>query len=281
MNTATASVVDPKKELRSLAATAWEDLAGGLRKTQLWGRIGWLDVKRRYRRTMLGAFWSSITLAVYTGSVGIVGAGLFHQNIHNYLPYLISGMIVWTLLSLIINEACTLFVAGHALFRNVRFEYSILAYALVWRNFIVFLHNMAVYALVVAVLRPELLLDPTLLLAIPGLILVLVNGVWIALLIGLLCLRFRDIQQLVQTVIQILTLVTPIFWSADGLTGLRQLVFVQLNPVYRMIEIVRAPLLGQIPTSSDYLAALGITIAGWSLSYWMFQNFRKRIAYWS
>ena len=103
--------------------------------------MGWLDVKRRYRRTTLGPFWNSATLAIYTVAVGIVGAGLFHQDIYHYLPYLISGMIVWTLLSTIILESCTLFVTGHALFRNVRFEYSILAYALVWRNFIFFIHN--------------------------------------------------------------------------------------------------------------------------------------------
>jgi ABC-type polysaccharide/polyol phosphate export permease len=277
----TTSLIEANTGLRSLASTAWEDLAGGFRKSQLWARIGWLDVKRRYRRTMLGAFWNSITLSVYTLAIGIVGTGLFHQDVQHYLPYLGSGMMVWTLISLIVLEACSLLVAGHALFRNVRFEYSILAYALVWRNCIIFLHNLAVYTLMVLLLRPELVHEPTLLLAIPGLLLVLINGVWIALLTGLVCLRFRDVQQIVQTAVQILTLVTPIFWSPDGLTGLRQLIFVQLNPIYRLIEVVRAPLLGQIPTSSDYVAAIVITLVGWTLSYHVFQNFRKRIAYWS
>src|SRR5258705_13625949 len=109
----------PDARLRSLTTTAWEDLAGGLLRSELWGRIGWLDIKRRYRRTMLGPFWSSCTLAVYTVAVGVVGAGLFKQDVHEYLPYLSSGMIVWTLISTIILEACTLLVAGNALFRNV------------------------------------------------------------------------------------------------------------------------------------------------------------------
>ena len=273
--------ITQNSNLQSLASSAWEDLAGGLAKSQLWGRIGWLDVKRRYRRTMLGAFWSSISLSVYTLTVGIVGAGLFGQDTQHYVPYLSSGMIVWTLISMIILEACTMFVTGHALFRNVRFEYSILAYALVWRNFIVFLHNLAVYALVVLILQPHLFLEPTVLLAIPGLFIVLLNGVWVALLIGLLCLRFRDIHQLMQTAIQIFTLITPIFWSASHLTGIRGLVFVQMNPIYRLIEVVRAPLLGEVPTTSDYLAVLAITVVGWGISYRMFQSFRKRIAYWS
>ena len=143
-------------DVGSLRAKAWQDLIGGLRKTELWGRIGWLDVKRRYRRTVIGPFWSSGTLAIYTIAVGVVGAGLFKQDVHEYLPYLSSGMIVWTLISTIILESCTLFVTGHALLRNVQFEYSILAYALVWRNFVVFLHNLFVFAVIALVSRPEI-----------------------------------------------------------------------------------------------------------------------------
>jgi ABC-type polysaccharide/polyol phosphate export permease len=277
----TSSASSPKNTgLRSLASSAGADLIGGLSKSELWGRIGWLDVKRRYRRTVLGPFWSSITLALYTIAVGIVGSGLWHQDIREYLPYLSSGMIVWTLISTIILEACTLFVLGHALFRNVRFEYSILAYALVWRNFIIFLHNLVVFAVIVLVLNPKLL-SVTTLLAIPGLILVLVNGVWIALLAGMYCLRYRDVQPLVATAIQIWMLITPIFWSAESLTGVHQFVFVQLNPIYRLIEVVRSPLLGNIPTFASYAAAIGITIVGWTFTYLAFLYFRNRISYWS
>jgi ABC-type polysaccharide/polyol phosphate export permease len=258
----------------------WKDLTDGFLKFQLWGRIGWLDVKRRYRRTVIGPFWSSATLALYIFAVGIVGAGLWHQNINDYLPYLCSGMIVWTLISTIINEACTLFILGHALFRNVSFEYSILAYALVWRNLIIFAHNIVVYVLIVLILKPELF-SPVALMILPGLVLDLANGVWIALLVGMLCLRYRDVQPLIQSAIQILMLITPIFWLADSLSGVPLLLFVQLNPMYRFIDVVRSPLLGQIPTGSSYVFIVGITILGWGLTYAIFRKFRSRISYWS
>ena len=187
---------------------------------------------------------------------------------------------MWTLVSTIILESCTLFVTGHALFRNVRFEYSILAYALVWRNFIFFIHNLIVYLVIALLLQPQLI-GFTALLAVPGLFIVLLNGVWIALLVGMFCLRFRDVQPLVQTAIQILMLITPIFWSADSLTGVRLFIFVQLNPVYRLIDIVRAPLLGTAPSAASYVAALAITAVGWCLAFLMFRFFRKRISYWS
>jgi ABC-type polysaccharide/polyol phosphate export permease len=269
-----------REGLRSLSSNAWDDLLGGLQRTELWGRLGWLDVRRRYRRTKIGPFWSSLTLAIYVIAVGMVGSGLWNQDIKTYLPYLTSGMLVWTLLSVIIMESCTLFVQGHALFRNVNFEYSILAYALVWRNFLLFLHNFAVFAVIVLVLNLRLL-NFSALLAVPGLILVLINGVWIALLVGLVCLRFRDVQPLVQTAIQIGMLVTPIFWTPEALAGRYQFFFVQINPIYRLIDIVRTPLMGQVPMLASYLGAFVITAVGWAATYYVFRKFRKRIAYWS
>jgi ABC-type polysaccharide/polyol phosphate export permease len=266
--------------LRSLEATAGEDLVGGLLRSNLWGRLGWLDVKRRYRRTLLGPFWTSISLALYVISVGVVGAGLWHQNIQEYLPFLVSGMVAWVLVSTIINDSCGLLVTGHALFRNVKFEYSILAYALVWRNFIIFFHNLAVYVLIVGVLKPQLI-GFTALLAIPGVVLVAVNGIWIALLCGMLCLRYRDVTQIIGSIIQISMLITPIFWPPESLVGLRRLIFVETNPLYHMVDIVRGPLLGQVPERSSYVIVLLITVVGWALTYRVFRHFRKRIAYWS
>jgi ABC-type polysaccharide/polyol phosphate export permease len=265
---------------RPPASSAWADLVIGFTKSELWGRIGWLEVKRRYRRTTLGPFWGALTLAMYVVAVGIVGSGLWHLDVRNYLPYLGSGMIVWTLVSTIILESCTLFVLGHALLRNLRFEYSILAYGLVWRNFVVFLHNFVMYVFLVLVLKPEFI-SLKALIAIPGLILVLVNGVWIALLIGMVCLRYRDVQQVISTVLQIWMLITPIFWVPNNLSGFHNLIFVQFNPVYHIIEIVRAPLLGRVPTVANYTAVLLITVVGWSVAFRVFQKFRKRISYWS
>src|ERR1700730_14928536 len=259
--------------LRSLALTAGQGLLGGLWKVELWGRLGWLEVKRRYRRTTIGPFWTSISLAMYVIAVGVVGAGLWHQDIREYLPFLISGMVASVLVATIISEACTLLVSGHALFRNVTFEYSILAYALVWRNLIIFVHNLDVYVVIVGVLRPESI-GWTALLAVPGVILVAVNGVWIALLCGLFCLRFRDVAQLIATLLQISMLITPIFWPPETLSGTRRAVFVDTNPLFHMVDIVRAPLLGKFPDAISYLVVAVITVCGWYVTYNVFRHFR-------
>jgi ABC-type polysaccharide/polyol phosphate export permease len=273
-------VDEPDADLRSLTESASDDLLRGIQKRELWGRLGRLDVKRRYRRTTIGPFWNSITLAVYVLTVGTVGAAIWHQNIYDYLPFLVSGMIVWTLVAAIITDSCNLFIAGQSLFRNIRLDYSVLAYAMIWRNVLVLLHNFAVYLLVVLVLKPSLL-SFTALLAVPGLALVLMNGVWVSLLLGMLCLRFRDVPQLISSIMQIAMLITPLFWPADTLTGIKRFVFVDLNPLYHVVDVVRAPLLGRVPEAISYGAMIAMTTGGWWLTYAMFKRFRKRIAYWS
>ncbi|MGE0280673.1 MAG: ABC transporter permease [Rhizobiaceae bacterium] len=275
-----ASPVVPTSKGRLLVTSAREDLLRGLVNWRVYGRLGWLEVKRRYRRTIIGPFWSAISVAIMVGALGSIGVVLWQQSPESYIPYLAAGLVVWIMISTMVTEACTLFISGHALFRQSRFDYSVLAYALVWRNLVAFGHNLVIYLVAILVFAPYLL-KPVGALAIPGLALVLINGVWISLFLGILCLRFRDLQPLVTNLIQVLIFVTPIFWPAEKLSGGPRAVFVTFNPIFHLIEVVRAPLVGQAPTAETYIALGLITVVGWAVTYVFFSRFRKRIAYWS
>ncbi|HTO66832.1 MAG TPA: ABC transporter permease [Bradyrhizobium sp.] len=276
-----AMAIDPKTSgLKPLSISAAEDIVGGARRWELWGRLGWLEVKRRYRRTTLGPFWSSFTLLLLVIVMGSVGSGLLGRNSVEYLPFLVAGLVVWSMVSAIISESGSVFTNGAPLIRQMNFEYSVLAYALVWRNFIAFLHNMVVYLAIMLIYLPQALMSWRLLLALPGLALLMVNGVWIALVVGTLTARFRDVQQIVQSILQVAMFVTPLFWSPDSLDGTRRIIFVGLNPLYHLLEIVRDPLLGRPPNLNSYIAVALITVAGWALAFLVYGKFRKRIAYW-
>lgn len=263
-----------------LSKSAVRDLWDGLRRPDVWGRLGWLEIKRRYRRTTIGPFWNVISLAVFVVTVGTVGAGLWNQSASQYLPFLTSGMLVWMMISASANESCMLFVANSHLFRNGRFDFSTLAYSLVWRNFIVLLHHLVVYVAVVGLLAPGLIGAATML-AVPGLLLLMINGVWVSLLLGMFCLRFRDVQQLVVSVIQISLFMTPVFWPADQLgEGTARSLFIHLNPLYHAVQVVRAPLLGEVPALESYVAVILIAVVGSAVALWAFSRFRKRITYW-
>jgi ABC-type polysaccharide/polyol phosphate export permease len=270
----------PGIALRPLVTTAGQDLAEGLHQWRLWGRLGWLEISRRYSRTVIGPFWSAISLGMFVLALGSVGTGLWSKSASDYLPFLAAGMVVWVMIASIVTESCTLFIASTNLFRQMRFNYSVMAYALVWRNFIVFAHNLLVFVVISLLFAPHLI-TPATLLVLPGLMLVLVNSVWVSLVLGMLCLRFRDVQQLISSLVQISMFVTPIFWPPENLQGAARIVFVDFNPLYHLIDIVRSPLLGRVPAAESYSAMSVLTVAGWWLTYLLFSYFRKRIAYWS
>jgi ABC-2 type transport system permease protein/lipopolysaccharide transport system permease protein len=115
------------------------------------------------------------------------------------------------------------------------------------------------------------------LLAIPGLILVLGNGALMGLSIGVASARFRDIPQFVNSIVQILFFVTPIMWKPELLQNPH---YLELNPFYHLIEIVRGPLLGIMPSLNSYLAVLLITAFNVTFTSAVFTRFRSRIAYW-
>jgi ABC-type polysaccharide/polyol phosphate export permease len=266
--------------LMTIENPAAQDLIQGFRQWNLWGRLGWLEIKRRYRRTVIGPFWSAISLTVVVLVIGGLGTGLLNQSAHDYLPFLAAGMVVWVMMSAMISESCSLFVNGSGLFRQIRMNYSVLVFSLVYRNFLVFCHNIIVFIAILLIFNPQRLSFATVLF-VPGLALVLINAVWISLLLGMACLRYRDLQQLVTTLVQIAMFITPIFWPPESLSGMTRFLYVDLNPLFHLITIVRTPLLGIVPSGETILATLLITATGHAITYLIFSNFRRRIAYWS
>ena len=256
---------------------AWVDVISGMLAVDIWGRLGWRETKRRYRRTVFGPFWTTVGLALFVTCLGLVWANLWNRDPKVYLPYLTSGMLCWVMFSTICMDGCVSFIVSEKLLRQLRISYTLLACANVWRNAVLFFHNLTIYVLVC--IYAGLPVTWATLLVVPGFALFCLNAVWITMLLGSLCARFRDIQQLCGTLLQISLFLTPIFWSPDQLTG-RTAVLAQLNPMYHLIAIIREPLLGKAPELSHWLIVILITIIGWTLTIQMLTRFRQRIVYW-
>ena len=107
---------------KPLTRTAFEDFRDGLRNWELWGRLAVLDVKRRYRRTVIGPFWSAVSLGISVALMGTVGGGLLKRDMSVYLPFLASGMLVWVMISSIINESSMLFTFANAPYSSDAFR---------------------------------------------------------------------------------------------------------------------------------------------------------------
>jgi ABC-2 type transport system permease protein/lipopolysaccharide transport system permease protein len=263
--------------IREQRRLAMADLKEGLLHWQLWFTIGWMDVRQRYRRSTIGPFWITLSLGIFVLGLGIVYGALFRQDLKTYLPYLATGMIVWSMIATLISEGCQTFIAAEGAIKQVPVPISTHVYRLVWRNLIIFAHNFVIYILLAAVFRIPVGLAS--LLAIPGLLLVGINGVGFGLILGTLSSRFRDIPLIITNLVQLVFFTTPILWRADTLPPDR--IWVALaNPFYFMIEIVREPLLGNLPNPNYWLVTVLITLANLAVGAALFGRFRSRLAYW-
>lgn len=261
----------------SRRAAATKDLIDGLRRWRLWISLGWLDVKQRYRRAVLGPFWITISMAVLVLTLGTVYAGIFRQDVHSFLPYLAGGFIVWNFCTATINESTTAFIQADGLIKQGGIPISLHIFRTIFRNFIINAHNLSVMVLLY-VWHPALL-NWHLLLIVPGLALMLVNFAWISFIIAVLCTRFRDLPPIIQNILQILFFVTPVMYRPASLPARLSFV-VDLNPFFYLIEAVRAPMLGQAAPPYTYPVLIAFAIAGSSLAFWFLIRTRARIAYW-
>jgi lipopolysaccharide transport system permease protein len=255
---------------------AWADIIEGTSRWRLWGRLGWNDILQRYRRSILGPFWLTASTAVMVIALGVLYAKLFNQAIDDFLPFFCIGLLVWNLISSYLTEAGTLFTGSESYIKQIRLPFSVYVYRSSWAKLIIFAHNFIIYfgVLIYFKIWP----GAVSLLAVPGLMLVVLNGTVASLTIGIVSARFRDIPQLIASIVQIVFFLTPIFWKPDSLRG--HAYIAEFNPFFHLLEIVRAPLLGNFPSTANYIAVLLLTLLNVAISGAFFSRFRSRIAYW-
>lgn len=259
-----------------LTRAVLEDIRYGLSYWPLWIRLGWQDVMLRYRRSMIGPFWLTISMGIMVFSLGLIYGELFGMAVERYLPFLTIGFLVWGLISASFNEGCQTFIESDGIIRQIDLPLTLFPLRVIWRNLIIFLHNAAIYAVVVVVF--DLSLGWSLLWAIPGLFLLLVNALWAATLLGVLSARFRDLPQIVANILQVAFFITPIIWMPQP--SFKRPMLIDANPFYHFIELLRAPLLGHPPTLTNWVVTLTITLLGCAGSLLFYRRFYGRIAYW-
>ncbi len=255
---------------------AVKDILDGLMHWQLWLTMAWYEIRLRYRRSVLGPLWLTVSMGVTVGFLGVLYGTLLKMDIHRFMPYLALGLLIWGYIAGIIGEGCNAFIQSENFIKQVRLPLSTFAYRVVCRNVITMGHNALVYVVVAIMFQ----VNPGyfVLLAIPGLILLIVNSIWMVLLVGVFCTRFRDVPNIVQSLLQVVFFITPILWTRALLANREYLV--DWNPVHHFLELVRAPLMGEAPDMLSWQVALGTTVLGSTLTFLLFVKYRNRIAFW-
>ena len=255
------------------------DVREGARLYRLVWTLACSDIKLRYRGSLIGPFWLTLSTAIQIGAMAFLYADLFHTDIHTYIPFLAVSIVLWNFISSLTSDGCTCFSAYDSLIKGTRMPFTVHAVRSVIRNTIILLHNLVVIVAVFVLMGKPLNFYS--LAAIPGFMLWLVDGVAISFLLGTLCARFRDIPQIVAAGMQVAFFMTPVMWQAAilrGHSGTENIIL--YNPFVYILDLVRNPLLNEPLSALFVMKALLVSGVLVLVSFVSFARFRGRISFW-
>jgi ABC-type polysaccharide/polyol phosphate export permease len=253
------------------------DVVESIHRWQLWWLLGYNDVRQRYRRSRVGQLWITLSMGIFVIAIGPMYAILFNTELKEFLPYLTVNFVVWGFISSMINDACTAFIQADGYIRQEQIPKIGFLLRILVRNVLVLGHNALLIPLVFIAFGT--FMGPTALLAIPGLIIVTIVCLLMALFLATICARFRDFPQIVSNVVQVAFFLTPIFWQKKQILTNYHFV-VDFNPFASLLSVVASPILGKVPTAFEYLMCLATMLAVGAVAIPFFARFRARIVYW-
>ena len=268
------SFTDIAVESRTFAR-ARADLAEGFGRRELWLHLGWQDIKQRYRRSVLGPFWITLSMGLMVAGIGFLYANLFKVPVNEFIPYVALGIVVWGLIANVILEGCQTFVQA----AGILSQSSLPMFTFVWRTVMRNVINLAHHLIIIVgvLVYYDHWRQTDVLMGAVGVLLLLVNIAWISLAAGIASARFRDIPQIVGSVVQFAMFMTPVFWLPGG--RLLDHAVLVLNPFYHLLEVVRAPLLGNVVDPRTYIFMVVLAVLGWAGTFTTFALTRRRIVH--
>ncbi len=253
------------------------DLRECFKNNHVWLLLAFYDIKTRYRRTVIGPFWLTLGTAITILGMGLVWGSIFGTSLKEFLPYVATGMVIWIFIASVLNEGCSVFISQSMIIRNVRVSYFTHVMTMISRNLIIMIHNAIVIIAIFILCNKNIHFE--ILWVFPGIILLILNGFWVSIFLGILSTRYRDITPIVTNLLTLIMMATPIMWKADMIQGSRRAI-VNFNPFAHMISIVRAPLLGESPSFESYLVVIGILLVGLPISLSLYKKYINRIVFW-
>jgi ABC-type polysaccharide/polyol phosphate export permease len=240
--------------------------------------LGWQDVKQAYRRSSIGPFWLTAGMAIQIATIGLVFGLIFGSPLEEFLPFLAVSLILWSFISSSISGGSMAFVAGESIIRQLSIPQGVHVLRALWQNTITTAHNLVIIPFVFIIfLKP-----PTVHLAliIPGFALNVVFLFSVGYLLGLITARFRDVQQIISSLLVVLFYLTPVIWQPALIPGGTAHLLLGLNPFYHFLQITRLPILGQAPTFENWAISTVISFIAGIVAYLAAKQYRTRLAYW-
>jgi homopolymeric O-antigen transport system permease protein len=234
------------------------------------------ELKVKYKRSMLGFFWSLLTPIALTGIYLFVFIYVYKVPKQHFILFLLSGLLPWNYFNMSILAATTSIIDNGSAVRKVSFPRVLLPMSTVVANLINYSMGLLVLtAVMVLAGRPVWLRLHWLLLAV---ILETMLCFGVAMILSIGNVYFRDIQQLISILTLVLFFGTPVVYQLSQVpSGFRP--FILANPLSAIMEMYRAAFFESGPPGARLLAlACAETLALFVAGYLLFRKIAPNLA---
>lgn len=229
------------------------------------------DFKTRFVRSRLGFAWVILNPLAQVCIYAFILSGLMASRIPDidnrfgYAIYLLSGLLAWNLFSEIVDRLMKVFIANANVIKKVRFPRIVLPVIAVGtaliNNAALFVVMCMLFVLFGYPLTPEILL------VIPAALLVALFAAGIGMVLGVLNVFIRDIEQVVPILLQITFWFTPIVYPANIIPERFHYLF-ELSPMFHIVDTYHRVVVYAQPVSLvsiAYIVVLALVISALGL----------------
>jgi ABC-type polysaccharide/polyol phosphate export permease len=255
---------------------ALDELRQVFLRSYVWRALAFADIRSKYRFSTFGSLWLTLSTGIMVLSIGVIYGQFFGQNITSYLPYFAIGMVTWTFIASVFNEATTTLISASTYIKGSNFAVINHVFRTIHRQFLIFLHNLIVVIIVFAAIRWPI--DISALLSLLGFAILYIFLVGAAVIISMLSVRYRDVPPMVGAGTQFIFFATPIIWYSDQIKVGAWIV--NLNPLAHLVFVVRDPLLGRTVHAFSWFYASGFALLTVGVAVLIYTRFRNRVAFW-
>lgn len=252
---------------------AFKDFLASFGQVRLWSTLAFNDILARYRGSILGPFWITLSSAVFTVGIGLTYAKILKVPSETYVPWIGTGVIIWNLISAAILEGGDAFTSSAPIIRQTNIPLPVFLWRVMLRTIIVLAHQVVIVVAMAIYYNYWARINVPV--AAAGLLLVLVNLAWIAFAVGIVAARFRDLQQVNTSVLQLAFFLSPVIWIPSGEAS----DLLKLNPIFHMLDVTRNPLIGLPADLGSFAYLLTMAIVGWVCAFMLFATTRRRIVH--
>lgn len=222
------------------------------------------DFKRRYKRSVLGIFWSLLNPMLTMVVQYFVFSNIFKADIPNYGMYLLIGIVAFNFFNEATGVASNSVVSNAQLIKKVYVPKYIYPFTSVMFNGVNFLISLVPLVILGAITKVEV--HKALFLSPFFFICLFIFTMGISLILATMMVYFRDIQFIWSLVTMVWMYATPVFYPESIIPEQYRFVF-RINPLYYIVTSLRSCIMyGVSPEPIVYiecfLISVGVLILG-------------------